>query len=66
MAQGLADFFDIQTYAELKKQPLFAALYQKWEQERSAYLRSQLERVQSGQTELASYARKVEASLAGR
>lgn len=63
MAQGLEDIFGIHSYAELKNQPFFADLYRQWEQERTTYFGAQLARVQSGQTELAAYARQLEAAL---
>jgi GT2 family glycosyltransferase len=66
MAQGLAEIFDIQSYNELKTQPLFADLYRQWEQERAAYFGAQLARVQSGRTELAVYAQRLETALQAR
>ena len=37
--------------------------YRQWEQDRAEYFGAQLARVQSGQTELAAYARRLEAAL---
>ncbi len=65
MREGLQNNFGVFDYADLKAQPLFANLVQRWEQERESYFRAQLARLQAGQTELAAYARQIEIAARG-